>query len=406
MTPTLRGLATNYGGPIRRRPMSDASASRLRGVRAAQPALQPGQALAGRLAARPVHRRLARHPREPDRADARDRGALPRRRREAPLLPVGRVPDGPLARQQPPEPRHARRGRARRWPTLGVDLEALRELEPDAALGNGGLGRLAACFLDSLASLDMPGFGYGINYEHGLFRQAIEDGQQREYPDSWRAQGSPWLIMRRDETLRVPVYGVVEKLGDGDGLAKTRWTHQRIMLGVPHDLPIVGFGGRTVNWLRLYSARSPPTSSTSASSTRATTCAPSSRSSRSSASRRCSTRPSRRARARSCGSCRSTSSSPARCATSSRATSRPAARFDTLPRQGRDPAERHAPGARGRGAGAAASSTTTGCRFERRSSSRSGRFAYTNHTLLPEALERWPSRSCSASCRATCRSSS
>jgi len=138
--------------------------------------------------------------------------------------------------------------------SLGVDLEALRELEPDAALGNGGLGRLAACYLDSLASLDMPGFGYGINYEHGLFRQAIEDGQQREYPDSWRAQGSPWLIMRRDETLRVPVYGVVEKLGDGDGLAKTRWTHQRVLIGAPHDLPIVSFGGRTVNWLRLYSA--------------------------------------------------------------------------------------------------------------------------------------------------------
>jgi len=138
--------------------------------------------------------------------------------------------------------------------TLGVDLEALRELEPDAALGNGGLGRLAACFLDSLASLDMPGFGYGINYEHGLFRQAIEDGQQREYPDSWRAQGSPWLIMRRDETLRIPVYGVVEKLGDGDGLTRTRWTHPRVLLGAPHDLPIVAFGGRTVNWLRLYSA--------------------------------------------------------------------------------------------------------------------------------------------------------
>src|SRR5262245_1175260 len=138
--------------------------------------------------------------------------------------------------------------------SLGVDLEALRELEPDAALGNGGLGRLAACYLDSLASLDMPGFGYGINYEHGLFRQAIEDGQQREYPDSWRAQGSPWLIRRHDETLRVPVYGFVEKVGDGGGLAKTRWTHQRVLLGAPHDLPIVSFGGRTVNWLRLYSA--------------------------------------------------------------------------------------------------------------------------------------------------------
>src|SRR5215831_1030005 len=86
--------------------------------------------------------------------------------------------------------------------SLGVDLEALRELESDAALGNGGLGRLAACYLDSLASLDMPGFGYGINYEHGLFRQAIEGGEQREYPDSWRAHGSPWLISKLDEALR------------------------------------------------------------------------------------------------------------------------------------------------------------------------------------------------------------
>jgi glycogen phosphorylase len=139
--------------------------------------------------------------------------------------------------------------------SLGVDLEALRELEPDAALGNGGLGRLAACYLDSLASLDMPGFGYGINYEHGLFRQAIEHGEQREYPDSWRAQGSPWLIAKLDETLRVPVYGGIEKLGPEGSLRDTRWTHQRVLLGVPHDMPIVSYGGHTVNVLRLYSAQ-------------------------------------------------------------------------------------------------------------------------------------------------------
>ncbi len=138
--------------------------------------------------------------------------------------------------------------------SLGVDLEALRELEPDAALGNGGLGRLAACYLDSLASLEMPGFGYGINYEHGLFRQAIEHGEQREHPDSWRIQGSPWLIAKRDETLRIPVYGAIEKVADGDDLRCTRWTQQRVLLGAPDDLPIVSFGGRTVNVLRLYSA--------------------------------------------------------------------------------------------------------------------------------------------------------
>ncbi|HTO52535.1 MAG TPA: glycogen/starch/alpha-glucan phosphorylase [Myxococcota bacterium] len=140
--------------------------------------------------------------------------------------------------------------------SLGVDLETLRELEPDAALGNGGLGRLAACYLDSLASLDMPGFGYGINYEHGLFRQAIENGEQREHPDSWRAQGSPWLIEKRGETLRIPVYGSIEKLESGpDELRNTRWVNQRVLLGAPDDLPIVSYGGRTVNVLRLYSAQ-------------------------------------------------------------------------------------------------------------------------------------------------------
>src|SRR4029434_374753 len=79
---------------------------------------------------------------------------------------------------------------------LGDDLEELQELEPDAALGNGGLGRLAACFLDSLATLDMPGFGYGINYEFGIFKQEIENGYQRERPDNWLTHGKPWLIER------------------------------------------------------------------------------------------------------------------------------------------------------------------------------------------------------------------
>jgi starch phosphorylase len=138
---------------------------------------------------------------------------------------------------------------------LGIDLESLRELEPDAALGNGGLGRLAACFLDSLASLDMPGFGYGINYEHGLFRQVIDHGNQREQPDSWRANGSPWLIARPDQTLRIPVYGGIEKVSDGDGLKHTRWTNPRVLLGAPADLLIASYGGHTVNTLRLYSAQ-------------------------------------------------------------------------------------------------------------------------------------------------------
>src|SRR4051794_25445486 len=93
---------------------------------------------------------------------------------------------------------------------LGVDLEELQALEPDAALGNGGLGRLAACFLDSLATLDMPGFGYGINYEFGLFRQTFINGYQHERPDHWLEDGSPWLIPRPDEAVKVPVYGTID----------------------------------------------------------------------------------------------------------------------------------------------------------------------------------------------------
>src|SRR5438128_108572 len=93
---------------------------------------------------------------------------------------------------------------------LGVDLEELEAIEHDAALGNGGLGRLAACFLDSLASLDYPGFGYGINYEFGLFRQTFVNGFQHEKPDHWLDDGgSPWMIERPDETVSVPLYGSV-----------------------------------------------------------------------------------------------------------------------------------------------------------------------------------------------------
>ena len=131
---------------------------------------------------------------------------------------------------------------------LGVDLEELEALEPDAALGNGGLGRLAACFLDSLATLDYPGFGYGINYEFGLFRQTFVNGFQHEKPDHWfEGGGSAWLIERPDEIVSVPVFG---------SIADTKWVDAKIIIGVPHDMPIVGYGGKTVNVLRLFSARS------------------------------------------------------------------------------------------------------------------------------------------------------
>src|SRR2546423_6645541 len=138
---------------------------------------------------------------------------------------------------------------------LGVDLEELESLEPDAALGNGGLGRLAACFLDSLATLDYPGFGYGINYEFGLFRQTFVNGFQHEKPDHWLEGGSPWLIERIDESVVVPAYGRIAHEHDRGGAYSPRWVDYRVLIGTPHDMPIVGFGGKTVNVLRLYSAR-------------------------------------------------------------------------------------------------------------------------------------------------------
>ncbi|MCC6418148.1 MAG: glycogen/starch/alpha-glucan family phosphorylase, partial [Gemmataceae bacterium] len=139
---------------------------------------------------------------------------------------------------------------------MGVDLDTVLGSEPDAALGNGGLGRLAACFLDSLATLDLPGFGYGINYDFGLFRQEILDGHQKEKPDNWLANGTPWEIARPGEACLVPVYGRIEHSTDREGHYNPMWVDWTVVIGVPHDMPIVGYGGRTVNYLRLYTARS------------------------------------------------------------------------------------------------------------------------------------------------------
>jgi starch phosphorylase len=133
-----------------------------------------------------------------------------------------------------------------------IDLDDLCQAEPDAGLGNGGLGRLAACYLDSLATLGLPGYGYGINYEHGLFRQVIENGQQHERPDSWRQLGSPWLIPHPEHPVSVPVYGRAGRQPRGGGPGT--WHDCRVIVGIPSDMPIAGNGGQTVNWLRLYSA--------------------------------------------------------------------------------------------------------------------------------------------------------
>jgi starch phosphorylase len=138
---------------------------------------------------------------------------------------------------------------------FGSSLESVSETEIDAALGNGGLGRLAACFLDSLATLEMPGYGYGINYEFGMFRQEIRGGEQVELPDNWRTYPSPWMIERPTEAILIPFHGHVEHTRDRDGNYNPMWLDWNVVIGVPHDMPIVGYGGRTVNYLRLYSAR-------------------------------------------------------------------------------------------------------------------------------------------------------
>ena len=137
-----------------------------------------------------------------------------------------------------------------------ISLPDVLEAEPDPALGNGGLGRLAACFLDSLASLGMPGYGYGINYEFGLFKQEIRGGRQYEIPDQWFANESPWMLERASDLCLVPVYGRVEHGMDRLGNPNPMWMDWRLIVGVPYDLPIVGRGGHTVNYLRLFSARS------------------------------------------------------------------------------------------------------------------------------------------------------
>lgn len=138
---------------------------------------------------------------------------------------------------------------------LGLDFKKLREAEVDMGLGNGGLGRLAACFLDSLATLEYPAIGYGIHYEFGLFRQEIIDGKQVERPDNWLQFGNPWQVQRPEYHVPVHLYGRVEDHFDDKGDWQPRWVGTRQLLGVPWDVPIVGYGASTVNFLRLWESR-------------------------------------------------------------------------------------------------------------------------------------------------------
>ena len=136
----------------------------------------------------------------------------------------------------------------------GVDLDHIRTMEPDAALGNGGLGRLAACFMDSMATLAIPAFGYGIRYDHGLFRQTIVDGWQREQPEDWLSAGNPWEFQRPELTYRVAFGGGVSGVTEG-GRTAYSWNPAETLFAVAFDTPMVGYGGQHANTLRLWSAR-------------------------------------------------------------------------------------------------------------------------------------------------------
>lgn len=139
--------------------------------------------------------------------------------------------------------------------SLGQDLEAVTEEEADMGLGNGGLGRLAACFLDSLATLDIPAIGYGIHYEFGLFRQMFVQGRQVEVADAWLANNNPWLIRRPNFRVRVPLYGRVQQNVDDRGNHRAELVDTRDLVGVPWDIPIAGFAASSVNFLRLWESK-------------------------------------------------------------------------------------------------------------------------------------------------------
>jgi len=138
--------------------------------------------------------------------------------------------------------------------SLGVDLDLIAGLEPDAALGNGGLGRLAACFMESMATVDIPAYGYGIRYVHGLFRQQIADGWQVELPETWLAHGNPWEFERRESAYEIGFGGTVDSVLAPDGDARYVWKPAERVIAVAYDTPIVGWRANRVNTLRLWTA--------------------------------------------------------------------------------------------------------------------------------------------------------
>ncbi|MGC1871638.1 MAG: glycogen/starch/alpha-glucan phosphorylase [Acidobacteriaceae bacterium] len=138
---------------------------------------------------------------------------------------------------------------------LGLDLNDLIEQEEEPGLGNGGLGRLASCFMDSLASLDIPAIGYGIRYEYGIFNQEIRDGWQVETTDKWLRLGNPWSLERPEDMYEVKMGGHTEVHIDGNGRSRVLWVPQKVVRGIPHDTPILGYQTNTANTMRLWSSQ-------------------------------------------------------------------------------------------------------------------------------------------------------
>ena len=138
---------------------------------------------------------------------------------------------------------------------MGLKPENLREVEPDAALGNGGLGRLAACFLDSMATMGVPGYGYGIRYEYGMFHQSIENGQQVEHPDNWLRYGNPWEFPRPEVLYQVKFHGRVVDFADEHGQTRHQWVDTDDVMAMAYDYPIPGYDTGTVNNMRLWAAK-------------------------------------------------------------------------------------------------------------------------------------------------------
>ena len=138
---------------------------------------------------------------------------------------------------------------------FGVDLDRLRKLEPDAALGNGGLGRLAACFMESMSTLAIPAHGYGIRYDHGIFRQVLQDGWQLELPEDWLSSGNPWEFERPEVAYKIGFGGSVDVVRQPDGTTRSVWRPADSVRAVAYDTPIAGWRGKHINTLRLWSAR-------------------------------------------------------------------------------------------------------------------------------------------------------